>query len=239
MTRVEIVCQSAEDALMAQDAGADRIELCSAIETGGLTPSSGLIQVVMREVEIPVVVMVRPRPAGFCYSRVEQDVITAEAARLAELQVDGLVFGAVDNGGQIDEPLLARIVDAARGVPITFHRVFDIMPNPLAAVRKLAGLGIRRLLCSGSLEGAEPGIELLAAIKKEMSDQFEIVAAGGIRSGNAVRIAEQSGCDFVHLAPLQKREDAQGHSGLYGNEFSALDFDEAKRVVESLRAAGQ
>lgn len=235
MTRVELVCQTVEDALHAESLGADRIELCAAIETGGLTPSSGVVLEILRRVKIPLAVMVRPRPSGFCYTATEQDVILADAANFAQLGVGGLVFGCVDVAGQIDQVLLGRFLKASSGVPVTFHRVFDSCQGPIANARTLTQLGVQRLLCSGSMQGAEQGIENLRKIKKSVGDSLEVIAAGGIRASNAVTIARETGCDFVHLAPLTKSTDPTGHSALYGSEFSSLDPEEAARVIASLR----
>lgn len=238
MTRVELVCQTAEDALRAEALGADRIELCAAIETGGLTPSAGVVREILRRVKTPLVVMVRPRPSGFCYTPTEQQVILADAAQFVELGVEGLVFGCVEAGGTIDEALLQRLVEVAKGVPVTFHRVFDSIPDPIANARRIVEMGVRRLLCSGSLQGAEQGIATLRGIKEAVGETLEVIAAGGIRSFNAGMIVQETGCDYVHLAPLTKSTDATGHFGLYGREYSSIDTAEAARVIESVRSLG-
>ncbi|XP_063124752.1 copper homeostasis protein cutC homolog isoform X3 [Rattus norvegicus] len=164
---MEVCVDSVESAVNAERGGADRIELCSGLLEGGTTPSMGVLQVVKQSVQIPVFVMIRPRGGDFLYSDREVEVMKADI-RLAKLYgADGLVFGALTEDGHIDQELCLSLVALCRPLPVTFHRAFDMVQDPMAALETLLTLGFERVLTSGCDSSALEGLPLI----KQLTDQ--------------------------------------------------------------------
>ncbi|XP_048662976.1 copper homeostasis protein cutC homolog [Marmota marmota marmota] len=175
---MEVCVDSVESAVNAERGGAGRIELCSGLLEGGTTPSMGVLQVVKQSVQIPVFVMIRPRGGDFLYSDREIEVMKADI-RLAKLYgADGLVFGALTEDGHVDKELCMSLVAICRPLPVTFHRAFDMVHNPMAALETLLSLGFERVLTSGCDSSALEGLPLI----KRLIDQAKgrIVVMPGI-----------------------------------------------------------
>jgi copper homeostasis protein len=199
---VEIVCCSVEDALATEAGGADRIELCVALSSGGLTPSLGLLLEVKARTSLPVMAMVRPRAGGFVYSEAELAVMERDAELLAAHGADGIVFGILTEAGNIDTDACRRIAGKAPGRQLVFHRAFDSTPDPLVALETLIGLGFTRALTSGQRKTALDGTETLRQLQEKAAERIEILPGGGIRAHNVREVLERSGCRQVHLAPM-------------------------------------
>ena len=140
--------ESVAGALAAAAAGAHRIELCADLAAGGLTPSAGLIEAVRAAVSVPVFVMVRPRAGDFLYDESEFRVMQRDVQCAREAGADGVVAGTLLASGDVDRSRLAALVEAARPLPLTFHRAFDVCADPAAAIEVLAAAGVARLLTS-------------------------------------------------------------------------------------------
>ncbi len=198
---IEACVSSLEDAVAAAEAGADRLELCAALEVGGLTPSIGLIEQVVSAVAIPVMVMIRPRVGDFSLS--ESDLATAigdvKAAQRAG--AEGVVFGLLDSEGVIDAPCTRRLVEAADHLQTVFHRAVDFTPDPVAAVDTLADLGLTRVLTSGGAPRAMDALDVIGQMVKRSQGRIQILPGGGVRAGNVSRVVAETGCDQVHLGP--------------------------------------
>src|SRR4051812_36202927 len=145
---LEICCGSIDDSLQAQAGGADRIELCSALFLGGLTPSLGTIRYAREKLKIPMIVMVRPRGGGFCYTDAEFATMERDSEAAVANGADGVVFGILNANGSIDGKRARRVRDIAGDKQTVFHRAFDVTPDPLRAVDELVDLGITRVLTS-------------------------------------------------------------------------------------------
>src|SRR3984957_19399392 len=143
---LEICCGSAEDVIEAAAGGADRVELCSALFLGGLTPSLGSLRQVKQEASIPVIAMNRPRAAGFCYSATEFAVMERDAELLLEHGSDGIVFGILNSDGTVDIKRSRLLRDRIAPRQAVFHRAFDVTPDPFRALEELIDLGITRVL---------------------------------------------------------------------------------------------
>ena len=161
MALLEICCYGVDDALVAQQQGADRIEFCAAPKEGGLTPSAGALKGVRQQVTIPVHPIVRPRGGDFCYRADEFSAMLEDIHLLAELGFPGLVTGVLDEDGHIGMPRMREIMSAAQGMAVTFHRAFDMCANPQQACDELAELGVARILTSGQQASAEKGLSLI------------------------------------------------------------------------------
>ena len=159
--------------------GADRIELCSALAIGGLTPSIGLIQL-SAKAPIPIMVMIRPRAGSFVWNEDELQIMEAEIAATRELGLAGVVIGANLPDGRLDKPSLQRLVKAAHGLEIALHRSIDLTPDAAEAVQIAIELGIHRILSSGGAKKAVLGLERLAAMQIAAKNDIVIMPGSGV-----------------------------------------------------------
>ena len=195
---VEACVDSIASSLAAERGGAHRLELCDALFDGGTTPNPGLIAECREAVSIPIFVMIRPRGGGFVYSREEGDVMLRDIALARELGADGIVTGALSHDGTIDIDLVKDLVDAARDLPVTFHRAFDLTPDLAASLDSLADAGIARVLTSGGAPTAVEGATVLASLARRARSRMIVLAGGGIRENNVRDLISVSGVREVH-----------------------------------------
>ncbi len=204
---LEVCIASVEDALAAQAGGADRLELNTALPLGGLTPSPGLLEEVRRAVALPLIVMARPRPGGFCYSDADFRVLCRDADLALERGADGIAFGVLTSDGRIDRARVARVVDLVGPRRAVFHRAFDVTPDPAEALGALIDLGVRRVLTSGQEESAYHGAATIAALRTQAAGRIEVLPAGGINRITLADVLARTGCDQVHASLRTGRED--------------------------------
>ncbi len=202
---VEICANSFESALAAQEGGARRIELCSELSVGGLTPSYGLLKKVLNELTIPVHVLIRPRSGDFSYTPAEMDIMLADIALCKELGCDGVVSGVLNTDNTIDMEAIKLLIKEASTLQFTFHRAFDWVMNPLKALDQLKELKVHRLLTSGQKNSAVEGIELLKELKTRSEDILEIMPGGGINYTNA-SLFKSNGFSAIHLSATTKHQ---------------------------------
>ncbi len=178
--------------------GARRIELCSALPLDGLTPSIGMLQTVRSLFpSLTIHVLIRPREGDFVYT--EEEVLAMEHDIHAMLPfADGFVCGALTPDGDIDTTTMRRLVGAADGKPVTFHRAFDRCRDPFEALEQIISLGCRRILTSGQQPTAEEGIPLLRQLCKQADGRIIIMPGGGINECNVRLIADQTGVTELH-----------------------------------------
>ena len=209
MARVllEICCGSLEDALEAEAGGADRVELCSSLFFGGLTPSFGTIAEARRRLRIPVIVMIRPRGGGFCYTEPEFAAMVADAEAAAAQGVAGLVFGVLTPEGTIDRERTRRLRDAAGPGDAVFHRAFDVTPDPFRALDELVDLGITRVLTSGQQDTVPEGLDLIRQLVDHAGDRIQVMPGGGIKPFNFDDVIAKTGCRQIHVAAFTARRD--------------------------------
>ena len=179
---LEVAVADVEDAILAQRCGADRLELNSGMPLGGLTPSLGLLRETLAEVAIPVVVMVRPRPGGFCYSARQWGVAVRDAEAILAAGAAGVVCGPLDAERRIDGLRLAELRDLCGPRDLVFHRAFDLLPDWEGPLEQLIDLGVDRLLTSGQQPQALAGLSRLQALQQRASTRLAIVAGSGVRA---------------------------------------------------------
>ncbi|MBX3120197.1 MAG: hypothetical protein KF784_14120 [Fimbriimonadaceae bacterium] len=233
---VEIVCARAEEAVAAEHAGADRIELVSSISTGGLTPSLGAAQRSLNSVQIPVVPILRPREGGFCYSNSEFETMQLDLERFATIGIKEVSVGILLKDGRIDQARLSRLRQAVPDVAFMCHRAFDLTPDPKEALETLIKLGFSRILTGGRKRSAIDGIDNLSELVTMSEGRIEIVAAGGVRSVNVRRIVKKSKVTSVHLGPTTSTLDPTSKletDVTYGGHLQ-LDVQEVAAVVSTL-----
>ncbi len=235
---IEIVCESVEDAKATEQGGADRIELCVGLTgTGGLTPTLALLSEVKAATRLPVIVMVRPRPGGFCYNKGEIAVMVRDAEALVQAGADGLVFGILNGDGTVNKTACQEIADVAQQAKrqIVFHRAFDVTPDLPETLKTLIGLDFTRVLTSGGRKAAEAGAETLRQLHEAAKNRIEILPGGGIRAHNVRALVERTGCRQVHLAPLTTHTDPTATRGevSYGTH-SCVEAESVQAVRRAL-----
>lgn len=204
---LEIAVSTPEEALAAVKAGADRLELSSGLELGGLTPSMGLFTRVRSLVTVPVYVLLRPRPGGFDYSGNEIEVVLHDAQEFLAAGADGMVFGAIGEDGRIPIESCQRVVERTRG-RIVFHRAFDFTPNLFQALDQLISLGFERVLTSGARPSAVEGTHTIAEMIARAGGRIEVLPGGGIRAENVAELVRMTGCTQVHASASSREVDS-------------------------------
>ncbi len=223
---VEICVDDVAGALAAEAEGADRIELCSALSEGGLTPSFGLVQAVLTRVRrIGVRIMIRPRGGNYVFSAEEVEVMLADISAFRALQRSpsvavGFVCGALTASGVVDARAVSRLKTACGGAPMTFHKAFDVTRDLGAALDTLLGLGIRSILTSGGSPTAEGGAETLAILVARAAGRVSIIAGGGVRAGNVRALLDRTAVPEVHLRAM--RPDSFGRLVTSTEEIAAF-----------------
>lgn len=182
---LEVCANSYQSAKNAEIAGATRIELCSELAVGGVTPSYGLLKQVVENTSLQVFVLVRPRSGNFTYSDAEFEQIKHDVEICKELDCHGIVSGVLNSDNTIDIERTKALVALSKPLPFTFHRAFDCVPNPEKGLQQLIDLGIERVLTSGQEASAEKGIELLKKLKEQGRGKITILAGGGVNANNA------------------------------------------------------
>jgi copper homeostasis protein len=205
--QVEVSVGSVADVEAAVAAGADRLELCSALELGGQTPSLGLVEQVMAHSRVPVVVMLRPRAGGFCYDRPEFAAMHADAERCLNLGAAGVVFGILDRRGSIDVPRSREVIERAGDAQTVFHRAFDFVSNQLAALDQLIEAGCSRVLTSGGKPTVIEGAAIIRELIEHAQGRIEVLPAGQIRAENVVDLVRNTGCTQVHMGAAVAADD--------------------------------
>ena len=205
---IEACVDSVPSALAAEAGGAGRVELCDNLIEGGTTPSAGTIAEAKSRLRIPVFVMIRPRGGDFLYSDVEYGVMRRDIAHARDLGADGVVFGLLDRDGTVDVERTRALVDAARPLPVTFHRAFDVARSPDDALEVLVGLGVERVLTSGQAPTAPEGAALIAGLVRRAAGRIGILPGCGIDESNVREVVAQTGAREVHVrgtSPVRTR----------------------------------
>lgn len=200
--RYEVCVDSIRGIVAARDGGAHRVELCASLIEGGITPSLGTVLVAREIKDIDVHMMIRPRGGDFLYRaeelvQMETDIATAKSAGVA-----GFVFGVLKADGSIDAEANARLIERARPASVTFHRAFDMTPDPGAALAALIELGVDRVLTSGQEPSAFEGAALLSALVEAAGDRIIVMPGGGITPRNADQIVKITGAKEIHFAAM-------------------------------------
>lgn len=230
----EICATNLSSVLAAERAGAHRIELCAALDVGGLTPSIGLIRAAVAAVRIPVYVLIRPREGDFCYPPAELALMLDDIRACRAAGAQGVVVGASYHDGRLQLPQMAALREAAGDLDVTCHRAFDFTPDPFQALEELANLGIRRVLSSGQSETAYAGRFLLQQLIKQAANRVIVMPGAGITAANIRTITEVSGAREFHFTAKKKVVSASS-AELPGLENGYWESDEG--VIREIMAA--
>ena len=213
---------------------ADRIELCSALDLGGLTPSPGLIAAAAKSA-LPARAMIRPRAGDFCFAAAEVDVMLADIAAVQAAGLSGVVLGAMTADNELDRALLTRLVAAAGNLGKTLHRAVDLLSDPVAAVDLAVELGFDCILTSGGALTAEAGSAVIAAMVERAAGRIDIMAGSGVRPENAAAIHRATRAGWLHSSCTRAEAN--------GKDIRRFGFGPAERRladpdrIRTLRAA--
>ncbi|RNI24987.1 copper homeostasis protein CutC [Rufibacter latericius] len=203
---LEICVDSVQSAIIAQKAGAQRVELCDNLVEGGTTPSAGMIRLCRKHLTIGLHVLIRPRRGDFLYSDLEFAVMKEDIALAKELGADGVVLGILLPDGNIDVLRTRELIELTQPLSITFHRAFDLTPDPFLALEDLQRLGVHRLLTSGQKASAPEGAELIAGLQKKAGEKLIILPGGGINEQNLASLLQKTGVSEVHASARDLKE---------------------------------
>lgn len=205
---IEVCAYSLESCINAQAGGAGRIELCGGLGEGGTTPSAGLIELVRQHVDIKLFVMIRPRGGDFVYDFFEEEIMRKDIDLAKRLGADGVVLGVLQPDGHVDVARTKALVDYAAPMEVTFHRAFDLTPDPMKALKDVIATGAARILTSGQKPSAPQATELLKKLAAAAGDSIEIMAGGGVNHTNALELAS-TGVHALHLTAKAFRPGRQ------------------------------
>jgi copper homeostasis protein len=195
---VEAAVETLESAMAAERAGVGRIELCANLSEGGTTPDAGLVAAVADWTRLPVFVMIRPRAGGFAYSVDEIDTMRRDVELARAIGVAGIVTGALTSHCRIDVEQTRALLNAAAGLPVTFHRAFDIVADPFDALEQLIDLGVTRVLTAGGATTASEGADSIAALVDQARGRIAVIAGGGIRQHNVRDVLVRTAVGEIH-----------------------------------------
>ena len=195
---VEACVETLDESVIAERAGAGRLELCANMSVGGTTPSRQLFESVRERVRIPIAAMVRPRGGSFVYTPDEIEQIWRDLDLMKSLGADVLVFGILKDDGSVDRDRTGEFVARAGSPPVTMHLAFDKVPDLLATLDFLMEAGVSRVLTSGGAGEAAKGVETLASLVERGGDRISIMAGGKVRAHNALDIVRGSAVREIH-----------------------------------------
>lgn len=241
---IEACTTTVTSAVEAQKGGAKRVELCDNIYEGGTTPGYGTIKTAREVLTITLNVMIRPRGQDFCYSDIEFRIMKEDIKMCKKLGADGVVFGILKTDGNVDIERTTELVKLARPMSVTFHRAFDMVPDPVKALEDIISTGADRILTSGHKDKAFDGIELIKKLVDKAGDRIIIMPGSGINENNISTMKEKTGAFEFHLtgwkaidSPMKFRKE-----GIYMGSLSQIpeyemkitDSELIRRAVEAL-----
>ena len=237
---LEISVESLEGAKIAEQNGADRIELCSAIELGGLTPSWALMSLAKKYLSIPIFALIRPRSGDFLYSEDEFQTIIADIVQAKVLGLDGIVIGFLLPSGNIDIERTRKVCELAKPMQVTFNRAFDLCKDSCQGLEDIITAGCSKLLTSGQAENAEKGIAVIKKLVIQSNNRISIIAGAGVKAKNVNKIIAQTKVVEVHTTAKMKKEsnmEFRKNGVSMGNnivsEFSIPSID--KNIIKEIR----
>ncbi|PKQ60481.1 hypothetical protein BZG02_19200 [Labilibaculum filiforme] len=225
---LEICCYSIQSAIIAEQSGADRIELCAGVYEGGTTPSFASVKLTKESVTIPVHVIIRPRGADFCYSDIEFECMKLDIIQCKNSGVDGIVSGVLLSDGSIDLERTKELIDLAKPMSFTFHRAFDMVKDHFKALEQLIEMGADRILTSGGEQTAELGKDLLKGLLEKASGRIVIVPGSGINHENILSLKKHTGAQEFHCSAkslVRGKMEYQNPKIAMGGEENVPEFE--------------
>ncbi len=235
--KIEICANSAQSCVEAEQGGACRVELCAGIPEGGTTPSYGEIRMTQELTsQIDVNIIIRPRGGDFLYAPAEVQSMLYDIEMAKELRLHGVVFGCLTKQGDVDVPLVRRLIEASKPLSVTFHRAFDVCREPFTALEQLIDLGCDRILTSGQQPNAIQGIPLIKELISRAGERIIIMPGCGVREDNISFIEAETGAkefhtsarSIVHSKMEYRNENVPMGSHVVASEFETEQTDREK-----------
>ena len=240
---LEIAANSVASALAAQEGGAGRVELCTALELGGLTPSHAQIALARERLRIPLYVLIRPRAGDFLYGELECETMLRDIETCASLGCDGVVLGVLDAEGRVDTARCRPLIAAAGKLGVTFHRAFDLSRDPAQALEDIVTLGCERILTSGMQGSAAEGSALIRELVEQAGDRIVVMPGAGITAQNIAALATATGAHEFHASAKHQLPSGMHHrrpllSDMEGGELCS-DVEQVRALVTALATTTQ
>lgn len=243
--KVEICTNSVTSCLEAQKGGAYRVELCAGIPEGGTTPSYGEIVMARKLLNIKLNVIIRPRGGDFLYSEVEHQAMLHDIEMAKKLGVNGVVIGCLTADGKVDMQRNKELIDAAKGMNVTFHRAFDMCKDPFESLEQIISLGCDRILTSGQQPTAIEGVSLLKELVAKANNRIIIMPGSGINENNIATIAKETNAQEFHFSarePIDSKMEYRNPDLKMGGTVVSIDeyaqnvtnAEKVKRTIEKL-----
>lgn len=229
--KLEVCVDSINSAINAYKGGASRLELCSSLSEGGLTPSLGFLKFVKSQVKIPVFILIRPRGGDFSYSNEEFEIMKEDMKIAKENGADGFVLGALTSTGKVDEKNCKILIDEAAPLPVTFHRAFDLTSNPMDALKSIINLGCKRILTSGHAPDVNEGINFIKTLIEQENKKIIIMPGGGVHENNIEELLKINGIEEIHSSASSYVEELP----LYVNDKSMKNFQINRKECDILK----
>jgi copper homeostasis protein len=233
-TIVELIANSPSDCLVIEQSGADRIELVSNLDHGGLTPTTACVALSRVMCQLQLCVMVRPRPGDFCYSDIEFKQALMEAEQVTLAGADAIVSGFLTADLELDLNRFRAMKSVVEDLPIVCHRCFDRTADVFQSLEKLIDAGVTRVLTSGGTMSAVEGADTLKRLVEQADGRIEILAGGGVRSHNVADLIDSTGVTQVHASANRPKATSSTGSGAFGDQLR-VDADIARDFVTAVR----
>ena len=233
--KLEVIGFTIESCMIAQAAGAHRIELCDNPSEGGTTPSYGFIKTARENLSIELYPIIRPRGGDFLYSEIEFEVMKADIENCKNLGCDGVVIGILNADGTVDKKRCKQLVEIAHPMKVTFHRAFDRTNDPFKAMEDIISIGCERILTSGQKNLATDGEELLNKLVKQANNKIIIMPGSGVNSDNIETLVKNTNATEFHTSARtfvnSKMEFINESMDEQLTSVSAMS-DEIKKIIE-------
>nr|WP_296011639.1 copper homeostasis protein CutC [uncultured Blautia sp.] len=243
---LECCVDSVESAIAAKKGGADRLELCSALVIGGLSPSQALYRKIREQADIPIRVLLRPRFGDFCYTDYEHEILKEEVRSFCKLGADGIVIGTMKPDGTLNLEQMKELMEEAQGMTVTLHRAFDMCQDPFQTLEEAKRLGIHTILTSGQKNVCTEGMDLLKELVEQAQGKTEILVGGGVDASVLPVLAEKTKAKAFHMSgkvsiesemQYRKQDVSMGVASVSEYEIwrtSEKRIREARRVLDHL-----
>lgn len=243
--KLEICVDGVESAIIAQSAGADRVELCDNLTEGGTTPGYGAIASARHNLDIDLHVLIRPRGGDFLYSDIELDIMRRDIDICGELGVNGIVAGVLRTEGIVDMERTSRLIEYACPMTVTFHRAFDMCTDPLRSLEDIIAIGAKRLLTSGQANRAQDGTKLIKQLADRAGRRIIVMPGGGIDDSNILSILTETSAKEVHMTGRKsifsemvfRREGIRMGSTPGLSEFTRkmADYEKIRKILKIIK----
>ncbi|MGN2252823.1 copper homeostasis protein CutC [Frateuria sp. GZRe12] len=236
---LEVAANSVASALAAQDGGAGRVELCAALELGGVTPSYAEIATARDRLTIPLYVLIRPRAGDFLYNDFECEVMLRDVEACVALGCDGVVLGVLDAEGRVDQARCRALVDAAGRLGVTFHRAFDMVVDQAQALEAVIGLGCERVLSSGARASAIEGAAALRALVAQAAGRVVVMPGAGVHAGNIAALVRATNASEFHASAKRALPSGMRHHQAGLEDMATGEWRSDRAEVRAMVAALQ